>query len=178
MGRRKFQRLRLALFANSYCGKRLTKILVARYDKNQSETLKEIFLLAKALNLKQDLLFEIIIKGRYLRRTICSKYFTCPKDNSEIPIFLAVEKEMIEITDNRFMEELLEVEDYTGGILESAIERAVGNKLTNISDDSKFNQKIFELSKIYRSCYYRVAYRYKLPTIRILPFIKRLITLP
>ncbi len=175
MGMRKFQQLRLALFANSYCGKHLAKILGAKYEKNRDEALKEIYLLANALNLRKKLLFEVIVKGRCFHQTICPKYFTFPKDNSEIPIFLAVEKEMIEITDNRFMEELLEVEDYTSGILESAIERAVGNKLTNITDDSKFNQKIFELSKIYRGCYYRVAYRYKLPTIRIVPFIQRLI---
>ena len=176
MGRRKFQRLRLAIFANSYCGKHLAKTLEAKYEENRDDALKEITLLANALNLRKQPLLDAIIKGRCLRRTISPKFFIHPKDASEIPIFLAIEQEMVEITDNKFMEDLLEVEDYTGGIFESAIERAAGNKLANVINDTIFNQRILELTRVYRNCYYRVAYRYKLPTIRILPFISRLIS--
>lgn len=176
MGRRKFQRLRLALFANSYCGKHLSKILKERSEKNQNEALKEVPLLANTLNLSRRLLFQVIVKEKTFFRLICPKNFTHPKDSIEIPLFLAIEKEMFEIGDSRFLESLLEVEDYTSGILSAAIERAAGNKLTNITNDGVFNRKILELSQNYRRCYYRVAYRYKLPTIRILPFILRLIS--
>lgn len=175
MGKRKYQELRLALFANSYCGKHLAKMLQVKYEDDRLVALKEITLLANALNFKKQSLREAVIKGKCFRQSLNSKCFVHQKDGVEIPIFLTIEKEMIEIAENRFMEDLLGVEDYNGGILESAVERAVGNKLTNIADNNKFNQRYFELGKTYRRCYYRVAYRYKLPTIRILPFILRLV---
>lgn len=117
---------------------------------------------------------EVINKGRRFRKIIYANFFIHPKDVLEIPIFLAIEKEVIEIMEKKFMENLLEVDDYQGASLESAIERATGNQLTEIEDDHQFEKQLEELKRHYRSFYYRVAY--KLPTIRILPFILRLIT--
>lgn len=61
-------------------------------------------------------------------------------------------------------------------MLSTAIERAVGNNLCNIDDDSIFEMQLDELQKVYRKWYYKTANRYKLPTPRIVPFVLRLIT--
>ena len=83
---------------------------------------------------------------------------------------------MVNISEKGFVEDLLKVDDYHGAVLQSAVERAVGNKLAKIDNDHEFNTRLLELEKSYLRCYYRVARRFKLPTIRILPFILRLIT--
>ncbi len=168
MGRRKFQELRIALFINSYSGFYLKrKLLVAK---------TEVTLLANGLNLNKQLLRESIFKGKCFRCFLEPDRFIFPKDKIEIPIFLAIEKEMVNISEKGFVEDLLKVDDYHGAVLQSAVERAVGNKLAKIDNDHEFNTRLLELEKSYLRCYYRVARRFKLPTIRILPFILRLIT--
>ncbi|MDO8498343.1 MAG: hypothetical protein Q7S44_00965 [bacterium] len=65
--------------------------------------------------------------------------------------------------------------DYDWALVEPAVERAVGNYLCNIKNDSEFEGKLLLLKIRYKTYYYYVADKYKLPTIRILPFILRLI---
>ena len=67
------------------------------------------------------------------------------------------------------------IEDYQGQLLSPAIERAVGNFLADVKNDRHF-QKLFEekLGSAHYG-YYNVAYKYGLPTMRIVPFILRLI---
>jgi len=67
-------------------------------------------------------------------------------------------------------------DEYERPFLTLAIERIAGDKLTNIDDDYEFELKLEVLKVQYRRWYYRVAYKYKLPTPRILPFLWRLIT--
>ncbi len=67
-------------------------------------------------------------------------------------------------------------DEYERAFLTLAIERVAGDKLTDIEDDSEFELKLEILKRHYVRWYYRVAYKYKLPTPRILPFIWRLIT--
>jgi len=66
--------------------------------------------------------------------------------------------------------------EYGNTLLSLAIERVAGNNLKNIKDDSEFERKLTILIKSYQHWYYCVAYRYKLPTLRILPYILRLIS--
>lgn len=61
-------------------------------------------------------------------------------------------------------------------LLSLAIERVVGNNLKNIEDDSLFKQQLEDFKRKYAYWYYKTAYKYKLPTIRIVPFLLRLIS--
>lgn len=65
--------------------------------------------------------------------------------------------------------------DYDKAIMEPAIERVAGNHLKNIKDDKVFDAQLEELQRKYQNWYYTTAYKYKLPTSRIIPFILRLI---
>ncbi len=176
MGGRKFQELRIALFINSYSGFRLKRKLLADHQNNPNLGKAEIILLANVLNLNKELLRESIFKDKCFRRFLEPDRFLFPKDKIEILIFLAIEREIINISEKGLIESLLEVDDYHGAVLQTAVERAVGNKLIDVDDDNEFSEKLLKLGKSYLCCYYRVAYRYKLPTIRILPFILRLIS--
>ncbi len=176
MGRRKFQQLKLALFIHTYCGNYLIKKIVTDFQNNPAQAKFEISLLTGATNLKSNLLCEAIFRNKRFHHFLNPNKFIFPKDKLEIPIFLAIEKEIIDISEKGLIEDLLEIDDYRGATLDSAVERAAGNKLAAINDDNDFNIKLSELKKSYLRCYYHVAYRYKLPTIRILPFILRLIS--
>lgn len=61
-------------------------------------------------------------------------------------------------------------------MLSIAIERAAGNLLNNVEDDFVFDQQCKEMKKLCLKWYYKTAYRYKLPTTRIVPFVLRLIS--
>lgn len=67
-------------------------------------------------------------------------------------------------------------EDYHNQLLSPAIERVAGNSLTKIDDDKEFETRLTDQINRYTSVYYKVAYKYKLPTIRIVPFLLRLIS--
>jgi len=67
-------------------------------------------------------------------------------------------------------------QDYQHQLLYPAIERAAGNLLTDAVSDRKFQELLIEKIKEYTSTYYKVAYKFKLPTIRIIPFLIRLIS--
>lgn len=139
MGRSKFQQLRLALFIRSYCSAHLIKKITADFQNDPDQAKTELSLLAGALNLKKYLLQSATLGERRLRCFIDPKKFLFPKDKFEIPIFLAIEKEMVDISKKGFVEDLLEVDDYHGAVLQSAVERAVGNKLAKIDNDHEFD---------------------------------------
>lgn len=69
-------------------------------------------------------------------------------------------------------------EDYEGPLLVLAIERVVGNSLCDTEEDQEFETKRVELYRQYNNWYYWVAWRYRLPTLRIVPFLIRLLTAP
>ncbi len=62
-------------------------------------------------------------------------------------------------------------------LLSLAIERVVGSTLGNVKDDNVFEEKLNQRIKDYHRIYYKTAYKYRLPTMRIIPFLLRLITL-
>lgn len=60
--------------------------------------------------------------------------------------------------------------------MEPAIERVAGNHLCKVQDDREFEKKLILLKTKFKGYYYFVAYKYKLPTPRIIPFIIRIIS--
>lgn len=91
--------------------------------------------------------------------------------------YLEIEKELCILMQQRVKHDEVFGEDYEGPMLTLAIERAVGNFLCEIEDDQEFEEKRMLLVRQYPQWYYWIAWKYKLPTIRILPFLLRLLDL-
>lgn len=180
-----FKKIRLALFVRSYASYRIAQGIRGKYKLNNKQTVKElrkkyfkkraipeIAKLSRALNLDYKTLWESIAlnKTPVLNKKIL--------DREKIKVYLAIESELITLSaakinrSNYFFNPDYEDES---AILSIAIERAVGNKLINIENDSVFNHQQELLQKLYLRWYYKVAWKYKLPTTRIVPFVLRLI---
>lgn len=130
----------------------------------------EISRLARALNLNYQLLWQFMVLGRPRRLSAMAN------SQEKIKVYLDIEKEIIILKITRQDKENIINEDYDRALLSPAIERAAGNSLKNIKDDLVFEKRLEELQKEYQRWYYKIAYKYKLPTPRILAFILRLIT--
>lgn len=180
-----FKKIRLLLFVHSYANYRIAQGIREKYKFDNKLTIKElrkkyfrkrdipeIARLSHALNLAYKSLWESIIlnKAPALNKKM--------PDREKIKAYLAIETELITLfavkinRSNYFFDP-----DYDDGsaILSIAIERAVGNRLINIEDDSVFEHQQEMLQKLYLRWYYKVAWKYKLPTTRIVPFVLRLI---
>lgn len=92
-------------------------------------------------------------------------------------VYMLIERELIFLIQDKTDKNSLISEDCEYALLEPAIERVAGNSLSKIVDDGEFELKMDDLVKTYRRFYYEIACKYRLPTLRIVPFILRLITL-
>ncbi|HVZ12433.1 MAG TPA: hypothetical protein VG965_05365 [Patescibacteria group bacterium] len=179
-------KIRIALFTNSYANYRIAQVLKRKYKLNGKLTPKELRIkyfnknaipeisrLSHTLNLPYKPLWEGIMldKSSHLDKNVPEK--------EKIRAYLSIEKELIMLSiEKQAKTSSFFDPDYENefALLSIAIERAVGNKLVNIEDDSVFNHQQEILQKLYLRWYYRVAWRYKLPTTRIVPFVLRLIS--
>jgi len=179
-------KIRIALFTNSYANHRIAQVIKRKYKidgkLNPKELRKkyfsknaipEISRLSQTLNLLYKPLWEglLLNKASPLNKNV--------PDKEKMEAYLSIEKELTEL----FMEIQARTSSFfdpdyqdESAILSIAIERAVGNKLIDIEDDSIFNHQQEILQKLYLRWYYKVAWKYKLPTMRIVPFVLRLIT--
>jgi hypothetical protein len=65
--------------------------------------------------------------------------------------------------------------EYEYALLEPAIEHVVGEDLSDIEDDREFDEHLSRFKTLYKNWYYKIAAKYRLPTLRIIPFLLRLI---
>ena len=178
-------KVRLVLFTHSYACYSITQHLRVKYKIDDKlpprelrrkyfdkRTIPEISRLSRALTFEYRLLWQSILlnKTQSLGKRIV--------DREGIRFYLSIEKELITLAASRWNRPSLFESDYESesAVLSTAIERAVGNNLCNIEDDSIFEMQLDELQKVYRRWYYKTANRYKLPTPRIVPFVLRLIS--
>lgn len=105
----------------------------------------------------------------YKLAKIFSKY------DKRVSVYLQIERELIMLTQEKQDRNNLVSEDYEKALLTPAIERVAGNALARIKDDHTFEMKLIEFKKLYTRWYYAIAYQYRLPTLRIVPFLLRLI---
>lgn len=180
-----FNKIRLSLFVRSYgcCvlrryvwnkykidSKLNAKDLRKRYFNKHA--IPEISRLSRVLNLSYSFLWKTVLLNK---RPPIPKGLH-PKE--KIQAYLAVENELSTLITSRwtrskdFFDPDYEEES---AMLSIAIERAVGNKLAHVDNDLMFQQRCEDLQKPYRHWYYHTAYKYKLPTTRIFPFVLRLI---
>jgi hypothetical protein len=181
-----YNRVRLALFERSYAHYAIVHYLKTKYQKIDERltsqelhrkyfnkhALPEISRLSRVLNFNYSPLWKAIILSKY--QALGKKIAEEEKTN----IFLSIERELIQLTIAKQNKSVIRNPDYESelALLSTAIERAVGNALKDIEDDFSFERKSEELKRKYIYWYYRIAYRYKLPTLRIVPFVLRLIT--
>mgnify|MGYP003394710075 CR=1 FL=1 len=164
------KKIRLALFLRSYAFYRISKELREKYSGKK--VIPEISRLSHVLNLPYRPLWKALILKKFqsLSRRVSKK--------EKIKIYLEIESELILLIIARNNKSYFKDSDYEDelALLSVAIERSAGNSLKGIRDDLIFNKQLGVLQRRYAYWYYKTAYKYKLPTLRIVPFILRLIT--
>lgn len=170
---RDFDSIRFKLFTQSYSG-----LLLADYLKTSPNAIVEIAKIAKVLLLKEFRLKRFVLDGKYRKAISRLKVEYKLVNTQKISVYLQIERELYNLQEMRKDREKFSEFEYENGnmLLELAIERTTGNRLKNVASDKAFDEKFPRLTKIYKHWYYTVAYTYKLPTVRILPFIIRLIS--
>ena len=164
-----YKKIRLALFLRSYAFYRISTKLREKYSGKK--VIPKISRLSRTLNLPCKPLWKAVILEKFqpLSKRV--------PDKEKIKIYLTIESELILLVMARNNKSDFKDSDYEEefALLSLAIERAVGDNLKNIEDDFLFKQQLEEFKRKYLYWYYKIAYKYKLPTMRIAPFILRLI---
>ncbi len=169
MRKSSFTAIRLALFAKSYGGHYFAQHI--KETKDPSVVVKK---LAKVLLFKEPFL-AYFFSPKYSQREIGKIIKEVEQDKDKIRVYLRIEKQLTLLIQDRKLKESYVTEEYEYALLSPAIERVVGNSLTNVRDDGRFEIKFIERKRIYTKWYYSVACKYRLPTLRIIPFVSRLI---
>lgn len=162
----KNDKVRFFLFINSYSGKRILTYLKLR-PKGKKLT-KEIKRLSEVLGFNHKQVNDFVSSD--IKPDFPYKRLSYP-----LKIYLETEKELSKLSEEKLDEYSTALEDYQRQLLYPAIERAVGNLIEDTVEDNKFDKLFNEKLKSATHLYYKIAYKYKLPTLRIAPFIIRLI---
>jgi len=179
-----FKKVRLSLFLRSYAYYRISQGIREKYKFDNKlkpkklrkkyfnkKAIPEISRLSRTLNLPYKPLWEVIVLDK------TPAFSNKIHDKERIKVYFSIEHELINLSivkQNRSDYSNPDY-DFESAFLSIAIERAVGNRLINIKNDSVFEDQLEILQKSYRNWYYKVAWKYKLPTTRIVPFVLRLI---
>lgn len=164
---KKYRQVRFFLFCSSYSGKTIVSFLKKKYSNKK--LLEAVKRLSQVLGFNYGELERFIV----LEKSPNRPYKRTPYN---LRIYLETERELTKLVEERLDEYSTTKEDYQNQLLYPAIERAVGNLLADIDNDTEFQGLFNEKTKSATYIYYKVAYKYKLPTIRIVPFILRLIS--
>lgn len=167
--KRGFKSVRFALFARSYAGYYFTQQVKVSNDPN-----------SLVRKLAKTLLFDEYILGFYLspkfsKSDVDRIIKNVESDKEKIKIYLEIEKQLTILIKDKGEKESYVPEEYEGALLAPAIERVAGDSVSNIQSDSLFEKKLIERKRIYTLWYYSVVRNYRLPTLRIVPFLARLI---
>jgi len=166
MRQKRYQEVRFYLFVNSYSGKAIVSIVREKYKG------KKLSRVVKRLSVVLD--FSIKQMEKFIVSNLIpdSPYKRLP---NKLKIYLEIEKELSALVEEKLDEYSTALEDYQRQLLAPAIERAAGNFMKDI-EDQEFDRILDLQIRKYTYVYYRIAYKYKLPTLRIVPFIIRLIS--
>lgn len=167
--KRGFKSVRFALFARSYAGYHFTQQVKVSNDPK-----------SLVRKLAKTLLFDEYILGFYLspkfsKSDVNRIIKNIDSDKEKIKIYLKIEKQLILLMQDRGEKESYVLDEYESALLAPAIERIAGDSVSNIQSDSLFEKKLVERKRIYTLWYYSIVRNYWLPTLRIIPFLARLI---
>lgn len=164
-----FDTIRFSLFTRSYSAKLLAEYIIKRSKKNDASLETDILFLAKVLRFKYKDLQEFVLNFSTFDRSLISLPF-------DTEIFLEVEKEFHRISSESLDSYSLTQDDYRKPTLMAALERIVGDTLAEVDDDSEFQRQLDEGTRQFRYFYYKVAWKYRLPTMRNVAFLVRMIS--
>ena len=169
MRKKGFEATRLALFTKSYAGYYFSEYI--KESKDPDALTKK---LAKALLFKKAFLLYFL-SPKYSKREVNNILKEITDDRDKIKIYLKIEKQLILLIQDKKLKDNYVTEEYEYALLAPAIERVAGDSVSNVKSDALFESKLIERRRIYNYWYYSVAYKYRLPTLRIIPFISRLL---
>jgi hypothetical protein len=95
--------------------------------------------------------------------------------DEKLSVYIHIEKELTLLIKERKKRGYFDVIEYEYALLDSAIERVVGEDLCDIENDKEFDEQLTTFKTIYLNWYYQTAVKYRLPTLRIIPFLLRLL---
>lgn len=168
-----FHKIRFTLFTCSYAGQILIK-----YLRTSQRVDFEVKRLSNILLLNKDQVYHLLFLTEQSHSISTVKDLNSIKEEMEkLWVYLMIEKEMYILDQEKKDKNCLALQDYERALLAPAIERVAGNNLNKIKDDHEFDQMLTKLYKTYNNWYYWVSSQYRLPTLRVLPFILRLIQL-
>jgi len=159
--------VRFFLFTNSYSGKKISIYLKGTFGGKKLR--RAIKRLAIVLDFEYKQTSDFIVFGT----KSTSPYKRLP---NSLRMYLEIENELSKLSEEKLDEYSTALEDYQRQLLYPAIERAVGNLLDEIDDDSKFQTLLEERFKHAVYDYYKVIRKYGLPTMRNIPFILSIIS--
>jgi len=163
---KKLKNVKFYLFVNSYSGKKIATYIKLRFHGKR--LIKVIKKLSIVFNFRYIPIYNFIV---FDLKPACP-YQRLPMS---LKIYLEVEKELSKLSEEKLDGYSTALKDYQRQLLYPAIERAVGNLLENINDDSEFDELLEEKFKSSIHIYYKVARKYGLPTMRNIPFILSII---
>jgi len=94
--------------------------------------------------------------------------------DGKLSIYVRIEHELIQLMNERKNRGHFDLIEYEYALLDPAIERVVGSDLCDIENDKEFDEQLTTFKTIYINWYYQTAAKYRLPTLRIIPFLLRL----
>lgn len=95
--------------------------------------------------------------------------------DGKLSVYIRVEQKLIQLTEEREKRGYFDLIEYESAFLEPAIERVAGEDLSDIDNDHEFDEQLMKFKALYQFWYYQTAAKYRLPTLRIIPFLLRLL---
>ena len=95
--------------------------------------------------------------------------------DGKLSVYVRIEHELIQLIKERKNQGNFDLIEYEYALLDPAIERVVGADLCDIENDKEFDEQLTTFKTIYSNWYYQTAEKYRLPTLRIIPFLLRLL---
>ena len=95
--------------------------------------------------------------------------------DGKLSVYVRIEHELIQLIKERKNRGYFDLIEYEYALLDPAIERVVGEDLSDIENDKEFDEQLMTFKTIYINWYYQTAAKYRLPTLRIIPFLLRLL---
>jgi hypothetical protein len=167
-----FREIRFSLFIQSFAGFKIKQYIVNSNNQH---------LLINCLS--KILVFDPCNLRCYILHKNCQrKFFEIKINDSDIikkaDVYLLVEKQLCQLYKEKTKSLNSDFAgDYETGLLDLALERVSGNVISDIKNDRKFDEQLTLWKTTYKSWYYQIACKYRLPTIRIIPFLLRLISI-
>lgn len=129
----------------------------------------------KAKGKEKPLLRKRIAKVLLIQPNRAKQTSVTFRRNGKASVYVRIERELIRLITERKERGTFDLDEYEYALLEPAIERVVGEDLSDIEDDREFDRQLKIYKTLYQGWYYQIAAKYRLPTLRIIPFLLRLL---